>query len=462
MMDPDRCPHGLIEVVWIERCNGGGIPNDRICVSESQTLGRFRFVFIQGTKVCDEARKAHHQPQRLQPKLERLHLTKRPARMRDKKPIAESTFTIAANVFADGPAQALRDFLIDRSARRVVTIFHPLVAESDGVHTFTTYENGKVTTRTTTLPFRPPFTYLLDPFLPLRIPKSDAWFGFNNLMCVRGVTRRFLRRDRRVYYWSVDFVPDRFGNSVSTLAYEALDRWISRRADVRIELSEAAAKAREQRLAGKSGRREALIVPMGAWIDRVPVTEATARKSHSVVYMGHLVPRQGVSILIRAIAELLRRGYDVGGEVIGGGPQQDELRALTEEMGLTDAIRFHGFVEDHREVERLLASCSIAVAPYVEDPSSFTRYADPGKLKAYLAAGLPIVMTSVPPNAQQLADSGAATVVPGTVEGFAGGIDRLIREPAVWETSREAALRYAQTFDWNRILSDALTKLGFS
>ena len=67
---------------------------------------------------------------------------------------------------------------------------------------------------------------------------------------------------------------------------------------------------------------------------------------------------------------------------------------------------------DHRRVEELLAEASIAAAPSDPSETTFTRFADPGKLKSYLAAGLPIVLTDVPPNARELADEAGAELVP--------------------------------------------------
>ena len=43
--------------------------------------------------------------------------------------LSPSTFAIVANGFADGPAQALRDYLIAREAT-VITILHPLTPEN--------------------------------------------------------------------------------------------------------------------------------------------------------------------------------------------------------------------------------------------------------------------------------------------------------------------------------------------
>jgi glycosyltransferase involved in cell wall biosynthesis len=123
-------------------------------------------------------------------------------------------------------------------------------------------------------------------------------------------------------------------------------------------------------------------------------------------------------------------------------------------------VTFHGYVDDHRDVEQILAGCSIAVAPYRSSDMTFTRHADPGKLKAYLAAGLPIVLTEVPPNAHELAEHAGAEIVTDDSAALADAIARALSSPDQWRTRRSAALAYAQRFDWNRLLGDLLRTLG--
>jgi glycosyltransferase involved in cell wall biosynthesis len=111
-------------------------------------------------------------------------------------------------------------------------------------------------------------------------------------------------------------------------------------------------------------------------------------------------------------------------------------------------------------VERLLAKGSIAAAPYVDDGDTFTRFADPGKLKAYLAAGLPTLLTDVPPNAGELAREAGAEVVPADASAFAQVISRLLAAPEAWHERRLAALAYARRFDWAVLLPSLLRELG--
>jgi hypothetical protein len=163
---------------------------------------------------------------------------------------------------------------------------------------------------------------------------------------------------------------------------------------------------------------------------------------------------------LEAIALLASRSELPAVEIVGAGPLEESLRARSKALGLDPTVTFHGYIEDHGAVERILAGCSVAVAPYKRSPTSFTRYADPGKLKAYLAAGLPTVLTDVPPNAHELAAEAGAEVVDDEPAALAAGIARALASPSEWAARRAAAIGYAQRFDWNALLGDLLRALG--
>ncbi len=103
----------------------------------------------------------------------------------------------------------------------------------------------------------------------------------------------------------------------------------------------------------------------------------------------------------------------------------------------------------------------MAVAPYDTAEDSFTRFADPSKVRAYMAGGLPVVMTDVPPNADELAAEGGAELVQYTPEGLADGIAKLLSSQEEWRRRREAGLAYAKRFDWEQILGRVLRDVGF-
>jgi glycosyltransferase involved in cell wall biosynthesis len=375
--------------------------------------------------------------------------------------IAGASFAIVANGFADGPAQALRDYLAHRAAR-VIAVFHPLSREQGTSHAVSEYAGGApLRERSIRVPLRPPLSFAADPFVPLRLPPVDVWFGFNPLACARGLVARRLGRAKRVVLWSVDFVPDRFGGTPLTRLYDSLDRLCCERADVRVELTTTARDARTRRHALRDPLVPTHVVPMGAWLSRVPKAPDDGISRRRVVFLGHLVSRQGVKLLLEALSLVRGRGVAVEADIIGDGPLSQELRTYAAETRIASFVRFHGFVKDHRLVEEQLAGASLAVAPYDPSPDSFTRYADPGKLKAYLAAGLPIVLTDVPPLASELAQSAGAEIVPFDAGALADAIERGLASPARWRERHLAALAYAGRFDWEVVLRDFLATIGF-
>jgi glycosyltransferase involved in cell wall biosynthesis len=375
--------------------------------------------------------------------------------------LSNSAFAIVANGFADGPAQAIRDYLVERDAR-VVTVFHPLTREQGLRHLVVEYAGSrKVHARSRTIPLRPPLSFAFDPFVPLRVPAVDLWLGFNPLACARGLAARRFRRAGQVVLWSVDFVPDRFGRTPLTWLYDRLDRLCCTRADARVELSAAARDARNRRHGLEPSAVPVHVVPMGAWLERVPTVPDDAFERRRVVFLGHLVPRQGVDLLLEALALLAARDQGVGADVIGTGSEEDALRERARALGLGETVAFHGFVPDHRDVERLLAASSLAVAPYRPSATTFTQHADPGKLKAYVAAGLPVLLTDVPPNASELAAEAGAELVSYDSATLADALASGLASPRRWRERRSAALRYARRFDWPELLGDVLEKLGF-
>ena len=376
--------------------------------------------------------------------------------------ISKSTFTIEANGFADGPAQPFRDYLLEHGAPKIIFINHPLVAESGHKHVVTTYQNKKSTKKTYRVPNEPPYTFVLDPFVPFKSQTTTAWFGFNNLAANKGLKLKKAGKVERVYYWAVDFVPSRFGGSPLTKIYNAIDKKVCLEVDARIELSGAARDGRTKYLGLDTAvMAPTELIPMGTWLERAAKTTPQSGQKKKIVFMGHLVERQGVGTLLKAIKILIAKDKTVTADIVGGGPLLDALKQQAKQLGLEKYVTFHGFVKSYNDVEAILASGSVALAPYQKDPDNFTQFADPGKLKAYLGAGLPIILTEVPPNARQLAKQGAAIIVEDDEKAVAAAVSSLFNDNKKWATMRRAALKAAAEFDWNVIFTKALKNLGF-
>lgn len=75
-------------------------------------------------------------------------------------------------------------------------------------------------------------------------------------------------------------------------------------------------------------------------------------------YIGQLIPRKGVDILLKAVAELESTNWRLA--IVGDGHAQAELSRLARDSGLGDRVSFYGFRRDRLS---FLKGCDIFVLP---------------------------------------------------------------------------------------------------
>lgn len=80
------------------------------------------------------------------------------------------------------------------------------------------------------------------------------------------------------------------------------------------------------------------------------MTEDTSRETQdgtpAIGFLGRFDPCKGLDVLLEACALLKRRGVRFRLDVGGDGAQREEMRALAETLGITDSIRWLGWVSD--------------------------------------------------------------------------------------------------------------------
>lgn len=82
-------------------------------------------------------------------------------------------------------------------------------------------------------------------------------------------------------------------------------------------------------------------------------------------FIGRLVPYKGADMAIKAALPLLRDGR-LTLDIIGDGPQADDLRALVEREGVGGAVTLHGWME-HGAVQSVAARAQVMVFPSVRE-----------------------------------------------------------------------------------------------
>lgn len=129
-----------------------------------------------------------------------------------------------------------------------------------------------------------------------------------------------------------------------------------------------------------------------------------------IVYVGFLSKLRGLDLLIEGAAQYIKNQESADAiriDIIGKGAQQERLIALSNELGISESVKVHGWL-DHDEVEKLMASANVGALTY--RVCGHWNHTIPNKIFDYMLAGLPVLATEVIPIARILNETNSGVV----------------------------------------------------
>jgi glycosyltransferase involved in cell wall biosynthesis len=175
-----------------------------------------------------------------------------------------------------------------------------------------------------------------------------------------------------------------------------------------------------------------------------------AARGGPLLYVGRLVAKKGVDVLIDACALLRSELPELDVEIVGGGPLAEELAARARRSGVSDRIHFLG-PQPADVVDAAFRRSSLVALPSRIDEHG-DRDGMPTVLVEALARGVPVVATDLVGIPEVVRDGETGLLVPpDDPPALAAAIARLVRDP---ELARELAARgralVAERFDPSR------------
>lgn len=196
------------------------------------------------------------------------------------------------------------------------------------------------------------------------------------------------------------------------------------------------------------------IIPFGAAVE--PPSENPAAEHHlhtalRLLFVGRLVERKGVHVLLDALARLPEEP-PVTLDVVGDGPERSSLEHRARSLGVSDRVCFHGFVPQE-ELEARLTSGDVLVLPAVVDSKGDVEglgvvlLEAMGFQKPVIASAAGGIVDIVRPGENGL------LVPPNDPGSLAAAIEELARDPAlVRRLGRAARDDVRQRFSWDSII----------
>ncbi len=161
-----------------------------------------------------------------------------------------------------------------------------------------------------------------------------------------------------------------------------------------------------------------------------------------ILYVGILRGGQGLELIPRIISEL----ESTAAVIVGDGPIRKRLEDLRDDLSLGDRLFFAGAVE-YDELRRYYGSADIGIL-LMEPLAENNRLALPNKFFAYLAYGLPVVVSDIPELSRFVEDFKLGVVVQVDIDDAVEGINRIINDGDFYEKCRDNAYSFSDKFNW--------------
>jgi glycosyltransferase involved in cell wall biosynthesis len=162
----------------------------------------------------------------------------------------------------------------------------------------------------------------------------------------------------------------------------------------------------------------------------------------TLVFLGRLNRYKRVDLVLEALSSLTARGLDVRFMVAGAGDERGSLEALSVKLGLSDRVRFLGFVSEEKKVEILRRS-------WVHVLTSTKEGWGISNVEA-AACGTPTVASDSPGLRESVVHAETGLLVPhGDVAALAAALESLLTEPETRAAMGQRAEAFARRHTWD-------------
>ncbi|QQS61164.1 MAG: glycosyltransferase [Candidatus Moraniibacteriota bacterium] len=377
----------------------------------------------------------------------------------------KKNIVIVAHKFLTQPDDELVNFLNREKFENVLHIRHSFSDAKDRCSYYTWYKKGQIHKEQRTKDYKnvfEPFLYAKEIFFTLKwiafsSVKWDVYIGMDGLCVLFGNILRFFGKIQKTIFWAIDFVPEsRFQEGIKNKIYHRINIWGYKNSDEMWDLSPRMVEAREKFLGiKKDDYRKHKVIPYGMWTQEIRTYSFDECEKNTLVFMGHLLEKQGAQLVIMAISEIIKTIPDFRFKIIGDGKYKNELISLAKEKKVSKYCNFMGKIDDIRKLEDEVAKSAIAIAPYIKKLDTWTYYADPGKVKTYIACGVPLLFTDVSWNAREIQEKGCGYVISEDIQEITDKVVEFLKKD-INQQCREKCHEYAKSFDYENIFNNLL------
>jgi len=193
---------------------------------------------------------------------------------------------------------------------------------------------------------------------------------------------------------------------------------------------------------------EVLAIPNGVATDVFyPLQKNNENSLVRVICTGRLVKQKGFDLLMQSLKTIPSELWKL--EIIGDGPEKQNLQILAEKLEIKDKVLFGGWIARENIVTKY-QNADIFVLPSSGEGMSNTV------LEA-ISSGLPVISTKVSGNDELIKKEQNGILIPvNNINALKNALERLINDPVLRTKMGEQSRKIALEYDWKIITKKLL------
>lgn len=290
--------------------------------------------------------------------------------------------------------------------------------------------------------------------------KINYFIGLESINALAGLVLRKIGFVDKVIYYVSDYSPKRYDNKLFNSIYLWLDRLCCYNADFIWDVSRAMQKARIKAGLDEKKSVPVIHVPNALFPKYIKHLDLSQLIPFSLVFMGSLGYENGPDLAIEALPLVIKKFKEARLHIIGGGKHDlPRLKKLVEKLKLNKYVKFYGLIPKDDDMYSTLRKFYLGLAPYLKLKGSVRLYGDSLKLRAYMASGIPVITTEVPPLGQELSAFGSAIITKDDKNHLSQAIINVLSDSLMYHGYREKAKKYGKNNTWDNTFKNAFKQM---
>jgi glycosyltransferase involved in cell wall biosynthesis len=193
------------------------------------------------------------------------------------------------------------------------------------------------------------------------------------------------------------------------------------------------------------------VIPNGVDIKRFTSPEKRAWDNPKMLFVGRLVYQKGLDVLIRALGDLKELAWHL--TLVGDGPHRAHLEGLIEAFGISERIRFAGWL-DQRALLEQYEKANLFVFPSRHEGM-------PNAVLEAMACGLPVIASEIAGNEELVVPGETGLLVPcESPQALRTALTKLLLDPSIrMKLGMASRKRVENDYTWKQVANQYLFQL---